>query len=116
MHFTSAIAIAVLAATTEAGLGERTFAVLRFRDNSLTSVRVDPIVNEGQPSGHVHIVQGGNAFAMTMDDDTPSKSTCTSAQINNDLSNYWTPSLYFKDPNTGELEAVEMFYQNVYYL
>lgn len=116
MHLTSAIALAILSATAEAAKGENTFAVLHFRGNSLTSGRMDPIVNPGTPSGHVHVIQGGNAFAMDMDDDTPSQSTCTSATINKDFSNYWTPSLYFQDPKTGELESVPMFYQNVYYL
>lgn len=115
MHFTKTIAFAILAAVAEAGKGENTFAVLRFRGKDLTSGRMDPIVNPGQPSGHVHLIQGGNAFALDMDDDTAYKSTCTSAMINNDLSNYWTPTLYFKDPKTGELESVEFFYQNVYY-
>ncbi|EHK97068.1 hypothetical protein M7I_7210 [Glarea lozoyensis 74030] len=43
------------------------------------------------------------------------QSTCTSSLVKNDKSNYWTPSLYFKDPTTGMLESVEMFYMNVYY-
>ena len=116
MHFTKAIALAILTASAEAAKGENTFAVLRFRGKDLTNGRMDPIINPGQPSGHVHVIQGGNAFALTMNDDTPFKSTCTSAMINKDFSNYWTPSLYFKDPKTGELESVEMFYQNVYYL
>lgn len=116
MHFTRAIALAILAATTEAIKNKNTFAVLSFRGNSLTSGRMDPIVNPGGPSGHVHVIQGGNAFALTMDNDTPSKSTCTSARINKDFSNYWTPTAYFQDPKTGELESVPMFYMNVYYL
>jgi hypothetical protein len=116
MHFTNAIALAILAATAEAIKGKNTFAVLRFRGKDLTNGRMDPIVSPGKAAGHVHSIQGGNAFALTMDDDTPLKSTCTSAMINKDFSNYWTPSLYFKDPKTGALESVEMFYQNVYYL
>lgn len=77
---------------------------------------MDPIINPGVASGHVHAIQGGNKFALTMSDTQAMESTCTSSLIKNDKSNYWTPSLYFKDPATGALEKVEMFYMNVYYL
>lgn len=112
MRFTQATLAAFVAATAEA----RTFAVLRFNGKALTTGRMDPIVNPGAPSGHVHNIQGGNAFKMTMTDDDPLSSTCTTAKIANDHSNYWTPTLFFKDPKTGMLESVELFYMNVYYL
>jgi len=37
--------------------------------------RVDPIVSPGAPSGHVHAVQGGNAFGLTLTDDQLLSST-----------------------------------------
>ena len=112
MRFSQATISAILAATAEA----RTFAVLRFNSKGLTTGRMDPIVNPGVASGHSHAIQGGNAFKLDMTDDDPLKSTCTTAQIKNDKSNYWTPTMFFQDPKTGKLESVELFYMNVYYL
>jgi len=77
---------------------------------------MDPIVNPGVAASHVHTIQGGSNFALTMTDTQLMDSNCTSSRIKNDKSNYWTPSLYFVDPKTGSIESVEMFYMNVYYL
>ena len=116
MHFSTAL-LATFAATTSAySATERTFAVNHFYGNGpLVEGRMDPIVSPGNASGHVHTVQGGNAFALTMTQDQALGSTCTSALIKNDLSNYWTPKLYFAADN-GTFIAVELFYMNVYYL
>jgi hypothetical protein len=76
---------------------------------------MDPIISPGTASGHVHVVQGGNGFALNMTIDQAEDSTCTSALVKNDKSNYWTPSLYFVNPN-GTFTSVPMFYMNVYYL
>jgi len=119
MHFSQAIVLAFLAAAVQAGgKAGRTFSVNHFfGDGPLTMGRMDPIVNPGVASGHVHAIQGGNAFALTMSDtDAVDKSTCTSSRVKNDKSNYWTPSLYFQDPKNGSLISVPMFYMNVYYL
>jgi len=118
MHISRFSVLAAIASTAEAySATKRTFAVNHFYGKGpLTQGRMDPIINPGGPSGHVHAIQGGNAFAVTMTDTQAlEKSTCTSSLVKNDKSNYWTPSLYFKDPKTGKLESVEMFYMNVYY-
>lgn len=95
----------------------RTFSVNHFYGNGpLVTGRMDPIVSPGVASGHVHTVQGGNTFALSMTDDQAMKSTCTSSIVKNDKSLYWTPSLYFQDPKTGKFEPVELFYMQVYYL
>lgn len=114
----STVFLATFAASASAyDANHRTFAVNHFYGKGpLMMGRVDPIVNPGGPSGHVHAIQGGNAFGMTMTDTQALTSTCTSSRVKNDKSNYWTPSLYFQDPTTGLLEDVEMFYMNVYYL
>jgi hypothetical protein len=118
MVSSKAVVLATLAsAVTAYNSTDRTFVVNHFYgDGPLTMGRVDPIINPGKVSGHVHAIQGGNAFAMSMTDTTALASTCTSSRINNDKSNYWTPSLYFQDPKNGSLTAVPMFYMNVYYL
>jgi hypothetical protein len=119
MQFSRISIFAAVASTASAySATQRTFAVNHFYGKGpLTQGRMDPIINPGGPSGHVHAIQGGNAFAVTMTDTQAlEKSTCTSSLVKNDKSNYWTPSLYFKDPVTGMLESVELFYMNVYYL
>ncbi|KAG6000783.1 hypothetical protein E4U21_005017 [Claviceps maximensis] len=95
--------------------GKRTFAVLHFNNKQLTKGRMDPIVTPGQVSGHVHTVMGGSGFGLGSTGKDLMASNCSTAKVKGDNSNYWFPSLYFKDPKTGKLEDVEMFYANVYY-
>jgi Domain of unknown function (DUF1996) len=117
MRYSSALLATFASIASAYSDTQRSFAVNHFYGRGpLVMGRMDPIVTPGGPSGHVHAVQGGNAFALTMTDDQALSSTCTSSLVKNDKSNYWTPSLYFQDPVTGELEDVEMFYMNVYYL
>lgn len=57
--------------------------------------RLDPIVSPGAVSGHVHQIQGANGISSTYDHDTLRRqSTCTTIQVQDDLSNYWAPALY----------------------
>jgi len=108
--------LALASSTSAYSAKKRSFAVNHFYGKGpLVEGRMDPIVNPGVASGHVHTVQGGNAFALTMSNDQAlTKSTCTSSRVKNDLSNYWVPKLYFKAED-GTLKDVEMFYMNVYY-
>lgn len=117
MHFSAATLLAGLAASASAySSTQRTFAVNHFYGKGpLVEGRMDPIVSPGEPSGHVHSVQGGNNFALNMTDTQALDSTCTSSLVKNDKSNYWTPKLYFHADN-GSFIAVPMFYMNVYYL
>jgi hypothetical protein len=117
MQFSTALLATFAASASAYSATGRTFAVNHFYGKGpLVTARMDPIVSPGVPSGHVHAVQGGNAFALSMTEDQALTSTCTSSLVKNDKSNYWTPSLYFQDPATGQLESVDMFYMNVYYL
>lgn len=117
MHFkATAVQFAVLSATAFAK-DSRTFAVNRFYGTDpLTMGRMDPIINPGTASSHVHAIQGGSNFALTMSDNALLNSRCTSSLVDADKSNYWTPALYFQDPNNGSFIAVKMSYMNVYYL
>ena len=117
MHFSKVTFLATFAASASAySATGRTFAVNHFYGKGpLVEGRMDPIVSPGVASGHVHAVQGGNNFALTMTDDQALASTCTSSLVKNDKSNYWTPSLYFHAAN-GSFISVPMFYMNVYYL
>ncbi|RFU34593.1 hypothetical protein B7463_g1718, partial [Scytalidium lignicola] len=111
----SLLAVALSASAAVAAKTGRTFAVNHFYgDGPLVIARMDPIVNPGVESGHVHAVQGGNAFAVSLADNGLKQSTCTSSLIKNDLSAYWTPTLWF-DWGNGSYTSVPFFYQNVYY-
>ncbi|KAK6517605.1 hypothetical protein TWF281_004254 [Arthrobotrys megalospora] len=96
---------------------KRTFGTLSFGGGKeLTRCRLDPIVNPGGVAGHMHSIFGGNGFTDLMPGDYAStQSTCTNANVKNDHSNYWVPSLYFKSPDDGTLYPVELFYAKVYY-
>ncbi|KDQ24889.1 hypothetical protein PLEOSDRAFT_1085920 [Pleurotus ostreatus PC15] len=68
-------------------------------ENFITTERLDPIVNPGTISSHVHSVLGGSNFAMTTDTAKLRQSQCTSIPIAEDKSNYWFPHLYFQWAN-----------------
>lgn len=75
-------------------------AGLRFPCSTLTVQRLDPVVQPGAiPAAHVHHIVGGNAFNATMEGDVGARATCTTCQMSEDFSNYWTAQLYFKHPN-----------------
>ncbi|KAG7392608.1 Prostaglandin reductase 3 [Phytophthora pseudosyringae] len=82
--------------------------------NNLVVDRVDPIVNPGEASGHVHAISGGNGFSKNADGAAMKASTCTSCPIGADLSAYWVPQMYVKFKNGTGYGLVES-HQIVYY-
>jgi Domain of unknown function (DUF1996) len=75
-------------------------AGLRFPCSTLTVQRLDPVVQPNtNPSSHVHHIVGGDAFNVTMTGDVGARGTCTTCQMAEDFSNYWTAVLYFKASN-----------------
>ncbi|EJT74301.1 hypothetical protein GGTG_08144 [Gaeumannomyces tritici R3-111a-1] len=111
--FFSAAAALIGAVSAKKG---RTFCVLRFNGaGPLVEGRMDPIVEPGRTSAHVHTVQGASNFGINSTADDLAKSSCTTAMIKGDMSAYWTPKLYFHDKAANTFEPVEMFYMNVYY-
>ncbi|KAJ5637124.1 hypothetical protein N7490_007003 [Penicillium lividum] len=67
--------------------------------------RLDPIVDPGKISPHVHSIHGGGNFGMSSDMDSLLESNCTSCGVLQDFSAYWTPGLYFMHTN-GTAEVV----------
>ncbi|GAA5851238.1 hypothetical protein JCM8547_004178 [Rhodosporidiobolus lusitaniae] len=65
-----------------------------------------PLTNPGGVSGHVHAIFGGSNFNLDMTFDDARAGKCTSCQIKQDMSNYWSPWLYFQKAD-GSFEAVE---------
>ena len=66
---------------------------------TLTRQRLDPIVNAGKVSGHVHAISGGSGFSPQMTFQQARAAKCSSCEIKEDMSNYWTPQLYAKAKN-----------------
>src|SRR4051794_21559593 len=58
--------------------------------------RLDPIVSLNTVAGHVHTVSGGSAFGPYITFQQARASKCSSCEIKEDLSNYWTPQLYIQ--------------------
>jgi hypothetical protein len=71
----------------------------------LTDDRLDPIVNPNEISDHVHVIAGGSSFGPSMNYDAARAASCTSCNIKADLSNYWTPKMYYQAQN-GSMIAV----------
>ncbi|CZS90192.1 related to glyoxal oxidase precursor [Rhynchosporium graminicola] len=60
------------------------------------AARIDPLVNNGSISQHVHAIHGSGGFSATAGYDDLRASDCTSCQVTQDKSAYWHPALYFK--------------------
>ncbi|KAH8687187.1 WSC domain-containing protein [Tricladium varicosporioides] len=78
--------------------------------------RADPVVNPGQVSGHVHTIMGGNGFGFQMDYASTQKSTCSSCSVVQDMSNYWTPSVYYRAKNKTFTAVQQTGGALIYYL
>ncbi|KAF7558868.1 hypothetical protein G7046_g5296 [Stylonectria norvegica] len=115
MKFTLPTALAGFVGIAAASHDKGTFAVLRFTGKQLTQGRMDPIVFPGKPSSHVHTVMGGSNFGLSSTGKDLTQSKCSNAMVKGDNSNYWFPSVYFRDPKEGTFEPVEIFYVNAYY-
>ena len=61
--------------------------------------RLDPIVSPGMVSGHVHTISGGAGFGPSMTFEGARASKCSSCEIKEDMSNYWTPQLFVHAKN-----------------
>ncbi|TKA62589.1 hypothetical protein B0A49_13496 [Cryomyces minteri] len=71
----------------------------------IATERADPVVSPGVVSGHVHTISGGNGFGFTMDYAQARASQCSSCPIKEDLSNYWTPKLYYHAQNGSFIDV-----------
>ncbi|KAI9367308.1 hypothetical protein BJX61DRAFT_317305 [Aspergillus egyptiacus] len=69
--------------------------------------RMDPLVNPGEPSYHVHTVHGSSGFGLTADMASLLGGDCTSCAVKQDKSAYWAPAMYFIDGESGDAELVD---------
>ncbi|WOO82655.1 uncharacterized protein LOC62_04G006137 [Vanrija pseudolonga] len=90
-------------------------AFIVFDASALTMSRMDPIAFGGGLAPHVHIVQGANNFRNVLN--TPSEqqnADCTTAVAAGDRSNYWQPSLYYRNDD-GKFRAAPQGITRIYY-
>ncbi|KZP14798.1 hypothetical protein FIBSPDRAFT_867930 [Athelia psychrophila] len=106
----------LLVALFSAGIANAWFRVACT--TPLVTERLDPIVSPGViGSNHVHTVHGSSGFAPNSSYNDIKAGKCTSCEVSpQDMSNYWFPKLYFKDPKTGSYEEVANGGLLVYYL
>lgn len=72
-----------------------------------TTQRSDPLISPGKPSGHTHVIVGGNAFSRSMSAPrAATDATATSCDAVLDHSNYWVPALYHIGAD-GKFELVK---------
>lgn len=95
LHLSIVAAMSVLttasAAYTEQDQGLWVIPMMR----PILEARMDPIIEPGSVSGHVHTVMGASNFRNVLN--TPEeqqKAACTTAPLQADKSNYWAPTLF----------------------
>ncbi|GJE85352.1 DUF1996 and WSC domain-containing protein [Phanerochaete sordida] len=77
--------------------------------------RIDPIVNPGIVSTHVHALIGANNVDQNSDYDSIRTASCTSAPFQKvDMSVYWAPNTYYQDQNTHQFTLMQSTF-NIYY-
>ncbi|GAA6062956.1 hypothetical protein JCM10212_005346 [Sporobolomyces blumeae] len=111
----SAPVVAALAALSLLSTPTTAFWRLPCQGKPLVTERADPLTNPGSVSQHVHVIHGGSNFNLDMDFETARKGECASCKVKQDMSNYWTPQLYFQWKN-GSFTSVPGGGLLVYYL
>ncbi|KAI9462049.1 WSC domain-containing protein [Russula earlei] len=67
--------------------------------------RIDPIINPGRASGHVHTIMGSNAIGFDTTFADLQHSDCSTCKVTDDKSAYWIPHMYYQFAN-GSFRAV----------
>ncbi|TAQ85766.1 hypothetical protein B7494_g5918 [Chlorociboria aeruginascens] len=88
--------------------------IVNYFTNPIFNGRLDPVVQPGVVSNHVHQVFGGGNFSPYMSQNQAADSACTANQISADRSNYWEPGLFFNAPNGSFFQVPAREYK-VYY-
>ncbi|KAJ3526946.1 hypothetical protein NM208_g10945 [Fusarium decemcellulare] len=106
--------------STKTLLGLLTLAALvdaywRMSCSLIQTGRVDPIIAPGRVAAHVHKLSGASNIGVSATYDDLQASRCTSCEIQDDKSAYWTPQLFYQHGN-GSFEMVPNDGTVVYYL
>lgn len=78
--------------------------------------RIDPLMDFGEISGHVHAIHGGGNFGFNTTNEDLVSSDCTSCEVTQDKSAYWTPSLHFIYANGSSVVVPQVGGMLAYYL
>ncbi|KAF2140371.1 uncharacterized protein K452DRAFT_230488 [Aplosporella prunicola CBS 121167] len=114
MRFNDAASYTALTALTLGGVAN---AFWRMPCRGRTGLaRIDPIVDPGKVSSHSHSIQGSSNFAMDVTSAELRNGDCTSCQVTQDKSAYWTPPLYFQYTNGTTVIVPQMGGMLAYYL
>ncbi|CAC9885215.1 unnamed protein product, partial [Aureobasidium pullulans] len=104
-------AVAALAFASIGGVN----AFFRVNCAKIQVGRIDPIVNPGALAAHCHSIVGGSNIGVNATFDSLYNSECTSCEVSEDKSAYWTPNLYYQHAN-GSFEEVPHDGSVIYYL
>ncbi|KAI4222666.1 MAG: hypothetical protein L6R36_005974 [Xanthoria steineri] len=107
-----ALSTSILAGSLFTGLSQ---AYWRLSCSLSQTSRIDPIINPGSLSGHVHKFAGASNINAQSTYDSLLQAPCSTCEIQDDKSAYWTPSLYYQHSN-GSFEEVPNNGMAVYYL
>ncbi|KAL9093648.1 MAG: hypothetical protein Q9159_000177 [Coniocarpon cinnabarinum] len=77
---------------------------------------IDPIVDPGAVSDHAHTVHGSGNFGLDATNANMMQGNCTSCGVQEDMSTYWTPPLYFMYPNKTSVMLEQEGGMLAYYL
>ncbi|KAF2085078.1 WSC-domain-containing protein [Saccharata proteae CBS 121410] len=121
MHFTIKVSAAFCVAASFIAPVSATWVQQCY--SRLFDQRADPILQSGKVAYHTHVIAGGNGFNFTIDYAAARASTCSSCAIKEDLSNYWTPKMYYHakngsfitvpiegDDNEGNMGGMAIYY------
>ncbi|KAK7510465.1 uncharacterized protein IWZ02DRAFT_39953 [Phyllosticta citriasiana] len=77
--------------------------------------RLDPILNPGQLSPHVHSFIGAPVISANTSFADTQKASCSQVYVKPDKSVYWMPSLYFQSPKNQSFIRVPEHHRVLYY-
>jgi len=75
--------------------------IFRVQCSLLGNARMDPIITPGRPSDHVHAFFGPNTAAVTINNADLRQGIPTTCNLKEDMSMYWVPAMYQRDPRRG---------------
>jgi hypothetical protein len=77
------------------------FSFFNRGGDAMSYQRLDPALQPGTASPHMHSFDGGNGLSASTNFAATQASTCTTARIKTDKSLYWRPTLYWNGNGTG---------------
>ncbi|RGP81502.1 fungistatic metabolite [Fusarium longipes] len=90
-------------------------AFWRMSCSVIQTGRIDPIIAPGTFSAHVHKLSGASNINVDSTFDSLQASRCTSCEVQDDKSAYWTPQLFYQHTN-GSFQMVPNGGTVIYYL